>query len=71
MVFWRRSHTLDGAALSIPCSYRTAQRYHSEFILLVAGFYGLLDEQDGTQEPKSRDIMALSEGAEDRTQTRT
>ena len=24
LVFWRRSHTLEGAALTIPCSYRTA-----------------------------------------------
>ena len=43
LVFWKRSHTLDGAALTIPCSYRTARRYHSEFILMVASCYGLLD----------------------------
>ena len=44
LVFWDRSHTLDGAARMIPCSYRTARRYHSEFIMAVASFYGLLDE---------------------------
>lgn len=44
LVFWKRSHTLEGAALMIPCSYRTARRYHTEFIMLVAGYYGLLDE---------------------------
>lgn len=44
LVFWKRSHTLKGAALMIPCSYRTARRYHAEFIMLVAGYYGLLDE---------------------------
>lgn len=43
LVFWKRSHTLDGAALQIPCSYRTARRYHSEFIKMVASFYGLMD----------------------------
>lgn len=43
-VFWKRSHTLEGAALTIPCSYRTARRYHSEFIMLVATMYGLLDQ---------------------------
>ena len=43
LVFWKRSHTLDGAALMIPCSYRTARRYHSEFIMMVASCYGLLD----------------------------
>ena len=45
LVFWKRTHTLEGAALMIPCHYNTAQKYHSEFILLVAGAYGLLDER--------------------------
>ncbi len=44
LVFWKRSHTLEGAALMIPCSYMTARRYHSEFIMTVASMYGLLDE---------------------------
>ena len=44
LVFWKRSHTLDGAALTIPCSYMTARRYHAEFIMLVASVYGLLDK---------------------------
>lgn len=44
LVFWDRSHTLDGAARMIPCSYRTARRYHSEFIMAAASCYGLLDE---------------------------
>ena len=44
LVFWKRSHTLEGAALTIPCSYMTARRYHSEFIMTVALIYGLLDE---------------------------
>lgn len=43
LVFWSRSHTLNGAALMVPCSYTTAQRYHSDFIMAVASFYGLLD----------------------------
>lgn len=43
LVFWSRSHTLSGAALMVPCSYTTAQRYHSDFIMAVASFYGLLD----------------------------
>lgn len=29
------SHTLAGAALQIPCSERTAQRYHADFIRAV------------------------------------
>ena len=43
LVFWKQTHPLEGAALTIPCSYRTARRYHSEFIMLVADCYGLMD----------------------------
>lgn len=45
LVFWKRSHTLSGAALMIPCHYNTAQKYHADFILTVAAFYGLLDDE--------------------------
>ena len=44
LVFWKRTYTLEGAALLIPCHYNTAQRYHEAFIELVAKEYGLLDE---------------------------
>ena len=44
LIFWRRSHTLEGAALKIGYSYRTACRYHREFIMMVASKYGLLDK---------------------------
>lgn len=43
MVLWDRQYTLDGAALRIPCGIRTAQRWHGEFIRLVAKNYGLFD----------------------------
>lgn len=43
LVFWRRSHTLSGAAYACFVSYRTAARWHGEFIRLVAYYYGLLD----------------------------
>lgn len=43
LVLWDRSHTLEGAALMIPCSYKTARKWHGEFIRLVASYYGLLD----------------------------
>lgn len=43
LVFWKRSHTLDGAALMVPCSYMTARRYQADFIMRVASAYGLLD----------------------------
>ena len=35
MVLLKGSHTLAGAALNIPCSERTAQRYHADFIRAV------------------------------------
>ena len=44
MVLWKRSHTLEGAALMVPCSIATAWRYHGEFIKLVAKLYGLMDD---------------------------
>ena len=44
LVFWRRSHTLEGAALKLGYSSRTARRYHTEFIRTVASHYGLLDQ---------------------------
>ena len=48
MVFWKRSHTLSGAAYKLNLSYTTAQRYHGEFVMSVARYYGLLDtERDG------------------------
>lgn len=43
LVLWDRSHTLEGAALTVPCSIATAKRYHGAFIMLVAKNYGLLD----------------------------
>ncbi len=44
LVYWRESHNLEGAALKIPCSEATAKRWHGDFIRLVAGLNGLLDE---------------------------
>ena len=43
LVLWKRSHTLDGAALMVPCSWRSAAQWHGEFVRLVASFYGLMD----------------------------
>ena len=37
MVLWRQTHTLDGAALMIPCAERTAVQWHGDFIREVAG----------------------------------
>ena len=43
MVFWKQSHTLDGAAYALCFSYETAKQYHSDFIRLVGFCYGLED----------------------------
>lgn len=45
LVLWRRSHTLEGAALMVPCGIATAKRWHGDFIRLVAANYGFLDER--------------------------
>lgn len=42
LVFWRQSHTLEGAAQKINISYRTARRWHREFIMLTAKYMGLV-----------------------------
>lgn len=43
LVYWRKTHTLAGAALETHCAYDTAQNYHAEFLNLVAKNYGLRD----------------------------
>lgn len=43
MVLLKQTHTLEGAALMVPCSERTARRWHTEFIKLVAKEFGLLE----------------------------
>lgn len=43
-VFWRRTHTLQGAALACHVSYITAARWHGEFIRLVGYNFGLIDK---------------------------
>lgn len=42
LVFWDRTHTLEGAAMKLHISYVTARRWHGEFIKKVAHFFGLL-----------------------------
>lgn len=44
LVFWQRSHTLEGAAMEIPVSFITAKRWHGDFIRLVGEKYGFLDK---------------------------
>ena len=43
LTFWRRTHTLEGAALACYVSYTTAVRWNREFIYLVAAEFGMLE----------------------------
>ena len=42
LVFWKKTHTLDWAAMKCHVSYATARRWHGEFIKNVARGFGLL-----------------------------
>ena len=41
IIFWKRTHTLEGAAMILHVSERTARRWHTEFIRTVAKEFGL------------------------------
>lgn len=46
LVFWTNPrNTLDMASIMVPCHYKTAQKWHNEFIRLVAKNYGLMDKE--------------------------
>lgn len=42
LVFWKNSHTLQGAAMVVHVSYDTAINYHGDFIMMAAYFRGLI-----------------------------
>lgn len=42
MVFFKQTHTLEGAAMEVPCSYVTAKRWQQQFIVQVAKNRGLM-----------------------------
>ena len=46
LVFWKNSHTLQGAAMAIPVSYETAVEYHRDFIMVAAYFRELVDGEN-------------------------
>ena len=46
MVFWKKSHSLQGAALRANVSYETAVEYHGDFLRLVGLYRGLCDAED-------------------------
>ena len=42
LVFWAKTHTLNGAALTLHLSYMSARRRQADFLRRVARFRGLL-----------------------------
>ena len=46
MVFWKQSHTLDGAAYAIGYSESQAKRFHGDFLRLVGMYRGLCEEDE-------------------------
>lgn len=42
LMYWKKSHTLAGAALAVHVSERTARRWHTDFIKTVGKNFGLL-----------------------------
>ena len=46
MVFWKKSHTLTGAAMALNLSYETAVEYHRDFIMLTAFYRELITPEE-------------------------
>lgn len=46
MVYWKQSHTLDGAAYALGYSYENAKRFHKDFMRLVGLYRGLMDLEE-------------------------
>lgn len=44
LVFWKQTHTLEGAAQACNVSYKTACRWHNAYIRAVAGELGLIEK---------------------------
>lgn len=52
LVFWKQSHTLQGAAMQANISYDTAIGYHGDFIMMVAYFRELATIEELTETQK-------------------
>ncbi len=50
LVYWKRSHTLDGAAFAVGYGYDRARQLHGEFVRLVAANYGLMDNESNEKQ---------------------
>ena len=54
LVFWKKSHTLDGAAMKVNVSASTAAAYHWEFIMMVGFFLGFISQDELNEEIRKR-----------------
>lgn len=46
LVYWKRSHTVEGAAMKVGYSTDRGKQLHGEFVRLVAKNYGLMDNKE-------------------------
>ncbi len=45
LMYWKNSHTLAGAGLQVGYGYDRARQIHQEFVVAVATYYGLMDNE--------------------------
>lgn len=53
LVYWRQTHTLEGAALKCHVDYSTARRWNRDFVRCVGAFHGLLPVADRSDTEKT------------------
>lgn len=53
LVYWKRSHTLEGAGYKVGYAYKTARKIHRDFVELVGKCYGF-DLEEEKRGPKSQ-----------------
>lgn len=58
LVYWKRSHTVEGAAMKVGYSIDWGKRLHGDFIRLVAKNYGLMDnDSENTTRESQKNVL--------------
>ena len=52
LVYWKRTHTVEGAAMKAGYSTDRGKQMHGEFVRLVAKCYGLMDNESNESKDK-------------------
>lgn len=60
LVYWRRTRTLQGAALDVGYSYDRAREFHQEFIRLVAFYMGYLPRHEVRKKKRTKKFTPQS-----------